>query len=302
VTGYLHREYAESLSEFGTPRELPGSQGWILERDIAGTDARDAMGGYPLFACRDWPRLKPDLDGLDRELVSLVVVSDPFGDYTEAGLRDAFRDLVVPFKKHFVVDLRDDPDTFIPAHHRRNVRKALASVRVENCDDVPSTLSEWASLYRGLIKRHSIHGISRFSDSCFEKQLRVPGAVMFRAIHERRTVGMVWWFVSGPVGYYHLGAYSQKGYDLGASFALFWEAIRLFKAEGLRWLNLGAGAGLGGSANDGLSRFKRGWSNATRTAYLCGRIFDRSRYDEIALRKGIKSTGYFPAYRQGEFT
>ena len=34
-TGYLHRDYAESLAEFGNPRLLRNSRGWILEREIA---------------------------------------------------------------------------------------------------------------------------------------------------------------------------------------------------------------------------------------------------------------------------
>jgi hypothetical protein len=113
---------------------------------------------------------------------------------------------------------------------------------------------------------------------------------------------MIWWFVSGSVAYYHLGAYTDLGYELHASFALFWRAIELFKAEGLRWLNLGAGAGVGNNnPTDGLSRFKRGWSTGTRPTYLCRRIFDRVRYEQLVKSKGIQDTVYFPAYRTGEF-
>ncbi len=53
MTGYLHRHYALSLAQSGTARELPGGGGWILERRIPGFPYCDAMGGYPLFACRD---------------------------------------------------------------------------------------------------------------------------------------------------------------------------------------------------------------------------------------------------------
>jgi hypothetical protein len=112
---------------------------------------------------------------------------------------------------------------------------------------------------------------------------------------------MTWWFVSAGVGYYHLGAYSDIGYEQRASFALFWRAIEVFRAAGLRWLDLGAGAGLANGAQDGLSRFKRGWSTTTRTAYLCGRILDHTRYSELVTAKGVASTDYFPAYRKGEF-
>jgi len=124
---------------------------------------------------------------------------------------------------------------------------------------------------------------------------------MFRAVHEERTVGMLLWYIQEEVGYYHLGAYSPVGYNLRASFALFWFAIEYFATNGLRWLNLGAGAGVRGDGMDGLSRFKHGWSTGTQTAYFCGRIFDRARYLEIVRVKGISTTDYFPAYRKDEF-
>ena len=91
------------------------------------------------------------------------------------------------------------------------------------------------------------------------------------------------------------------GYKLRSSFALFWFAIDYFAANSLRWLNLGAGAGIESKEVDGLTRFKRGWSTGTRTAYFCGRLLDCTRYSEIVEAKNISPTAYFPAYREGEF-
>ncbi len=300
MIGYAHADYAASLAEYGSPRLLPGCNGWVLERSIPGTLHRDAIGCYPLFACRDWSRLREDIENLGEELVSLVLVTDPFGDYTQDSLRRTFKDLVIPFKEHFIVDLAATPETFVHPHHRRNARKALEVISVAGCAAAAS-IQEWRGLYANLVDRHDIAGIARFSDSSFALQSKVPGAVMLRAIHEGQTVGMTWWFVSEGVGYYHLGAYSDAGYELRASFGLFWRAIELLRADGLRWLDLGAGAGVANDAQDGLNRFKKGWSTGTRTAYLCGRILDRGRYAEIVKAKGVAPTNYFPAYRKGEF-
>jgi hypothetical protein len=66
----------------------------------------------------------------------------------------------------------------------------------------------------------------------------------------------------------------------------------------VRWLNLGAGAGLQAGGDDGLTRFKRGWSTGTRQSWFCGRIFDQRRYDRAV--RGAGSGSYFPAYRHGE--
>jgi hypothetical protein len=91
------------------------------------------------------------------------------------------------------------------------------------------------------------------------------------------------------------------GYDLRASFALFWSAIAHFASTDVRWLDLGAGAGLNGAGDDGLNRFKRGWASATRTAYFCGRIFDRDLYSALSKASGTRPTDFFPAYRHAEF-
>ena len=84
MTGYMHPGYVESLKEFGTPRALPRCRGWILERQIPGYPYHDAMGCYPLFACQDWSQLHLDLEEVGSELVSLALVTDPFGEYDEA--------------------------------------------------------------------------------------------------------------------------------------------------------------------------------------------------------------------------
>jgi hypothetical protein len=106
MTGYLHPAYAQSLAEFGTPRGLPESGGWILERPIPGTPHHDAMGCYPLFTCQNLPKLYTDLEYIKKDLVSLALVTDPFGEYDEGYLRRCFKYLVIPFKDHFIVDLR----------------------------------------------------------------------------------------------------------------------------------------------------------------------------------------------------
>jgi hypothetical protein len=300
-TGYLHPLYAQSLSAFGEPLELPASKGWILRRSIPGTMEFDGMGCYPLFACENWTNLEKDLSLLEEQLVSLSLVTDPFGKYTHQKLLRDFRDVAIPYKEHFVVDLAQAPQTFVSAHHKRNAQKALQHVRVEISENPAQHLDEWCTLYDKLIERHNIKGLTRFSRSSFTGQLEVPGMIAVRAIAGGQTVGMLLWAIQKHVGYYHLGAYSTDGYKLKASFALFWKLLEYSKDNGLEWLSLGAGAGLQEDEEDGLTRFKRGWSTGTRTVFFCGRIFDADKYKEIMLVNKVKDTIYFPAYRAGEF-
>ncbi|MGZ3846364.1 MAG: GNAT family N-acetyltransferase [Flavisolibacter sp.] len=300
VTGYMHPGYAESLKEFGIPREFPQCKGWILERQIPGFPYRDAMGCYPLFACQDWRHLLADLEEIGSELVSLALVTDPFGDYEPDYLRRCFGDVVFPFKEHFVADLSRPLEEIVGKRHRKNARRALRNVQVDVCNDPMQFIDEWSALYSGLIQKHNISGISAFSRAAFEKQLSLPGTVVLRATHNDVTVGAQIYFVQGDVVHCHLGAASQNGYKLGVVPALDFYSIEYF-SDKVHWLNLGGGAGITSDGTDGLSMYKKGWSTETRTAYFCGRIFDRERYAEIAKAKAIASTDYFPAYRKGEF-
>jgi len=301
IGGYLHAGYAKSLAQFGTPRPLPHSGGWILERPIPGTARRDATGCYPLFSCQDWQHLADDMEELNGRVVSLAAVTDPFGGYGLADLERSFNHIVFPFKEHYCVDLSHPVDTFVCPHHRRYARKALEMVEVE-CVEAPwGLLDDWVRLYDVLVGRHEITGIAAFSRAAFEKQFSVPGLVVFRARHLATTVGMLLWYVQGSVAYYHLGAYDPLGYELRASFALFFCAIEHFARVGLDWLALGGGAGLKADATDGLARFKQGWSTGTRTAYFCGHIFDSTAYAKLTEARCPSGTTYFPAYRQGEF-
>jgi hypothetical protein len=300
VTGYLHHTYSEALAAFGTPRQLHGCGGSVLLRPVPGADVEDAMGCYPLFICRDWARVGEDVDELAGEAVALSLVTDPLGNYTPSELRSVFPDFCRPFKDHFVIDLHAHVPTMVSAHHRRNLRRALREVEVERSLDPIVHASEWVALYEHLIARHRIRGIPAFSPDSLVQQLRVPGLTMIRGAHQGVTAGITLWYTHDKAAYYHLGAYSEAGYAVRASFALFQYAIDHFR-DRVRWLNLGAGAGARCNGADGLTRFKSGWGSGVRTAWLCGRILDLDRYTALTAARGIGHDDYFPAYRAGEF-
>jgi len=302
VTGYLHADYARSLSEFGTPRKLTRSGGWILERQIPSSPYRDGMGCYPLFCCQDWSKLHVDLNDFRDVLITLSLVTDPFGDFDLEYLNKFF-DLVIPFKRHYIADLSMPTNKFVHKKWRQNARKAKKQgVYIEKCEEPKKLISEWDSLYKCLIDRHNIKGIRAFSRRSFAKQLNIPGLVMFRALFQNKAIGAMLWYVQEEVAYAHLLALSPLGYELKASYGLYDISFDYFSEDNkVHWLNLGAGAGIKDNGKDGLSRFKKGWSNGTRTAYFCGRIFNKKKYLEIVKSKGSGNTDYFPAYRMGEF-
>jgi len=296
--GYLHPRYAESLAEFGEPRQLPRSGGWLLVRAIPGCADRDALAGYRHLFCDDWTSLAADLDDC-RDLVSIVGVTEPFAPVDSGELRRCFPDLVRAYKRNYVIDgtnLTPSP------HHRAKVRKALRRVNVVLEPDPAARLEEWCILYETLCARHGITGLGAFSRVAFRHQLTTPGCRLFSARVDGRSVAMMIWYATAGVAHYHLGASSTAGYRSSASYALIDAAIESFARDGVRFLNLGAAAGVEANENDGLTRFKSGWTRSTRESYLCGRIGDRDAYARLMPKRHVTrgDVEFFPTYRAGE--
>jgi hypothetical protein len=297
--GYCHGRYAASCEAWGKPRHLEHSDAWIIQRQIPLHNLYDGMGCYPLFCCQRWENLASDFNELHEDLVALSLVTDPFGNYHPRLLSTLF-DRVLPYKEHFVADLSLPLEQFTSARHRKYGRKVLRSVSVEVCADPCSHLDEWISFYNHLCERHAISGLRRFSKQAFMAQFNVPGFVMFRAADAMGTLGFDLWYVQGDVAYAHLVGISQRGYETHVSYGMKLFILSYF-AGIVRWVNLGAVPGASSAAGNGLADFKRGWSSGTRTAYFCGKVFNRSAYEGLVRATGNQEESFFPAYRAGEF-
>jgi len=300
LLGYADKKYAYSFQEFGEPRELPRSGGWILVRPIPGTAYKDAMGCYPLFVCHDWTKLHEDLEKAGSDLVSLALVIDPFAAVDLGYLNQKF-DTVKPFKTHYIADLNQPLETFIDREVQRRARQSLTKMDVELCFEPKRYLEDWIRLYDYLIRRHHIKGINAFSPQSFEMQLNTPGMVMFLGKRGREILGASLVLKHDPVVYGHLSAYSHEGYQERASYAIKWKALIYAREEGFRYFHLGGGSGIKEDPSDGLASFKRKWSNERGLAYFCGRVFDRGKYESLSRHSGMENIEYFPAYRSGEF-
>lgn len=299
TAGYLHRRYAAAFDEIATPRELPASGAFFLERQIPGSGLRDGMGCYPLLCCHRWAGLREDLQALEERLVSFTAVTDPFGAYDVGDLRRAF-DVVRPYKEHYVADLAAAAPGPRSRSHRRNVAAASRVVTVDLVEDAQALGDAWVALYGQLVERHALTGLHAFSSSALRRQLDVPGLRMFRATAEGAVVGLHLWYVQGEVAYAHLGATSERGYEAMASYALQDFAAGQLRQE-VRWLALGSTAGMPGDGSaDGLRRFKEGWATGTRQTYLCGRVLNPDAYHRLAGDGRSSGAGYFPDYRRGE--
>lgn len=297
MPGYKSKTYADSFSQLGEVFRLENSHAYVILRGIPDTPYRDVMGCYPLFCCEHWDKLAQDFDSLPADVVAFSLVTDPLGSFKPASLESTFPDLCKPFKTHYVLDLKQDSTQVFSKNHLRNAKKAAKSLQIERLDNPIQNLDIWTTLYGNLIKRHNIEGITRFSRYAFEQQLNTPGLHAYEALLDDRVAGMVLFYQMGQHVYYHLAAYTDAGYKHRASFGIFYKAIQDFQSQGLRYLNLGSGAGLTSTEDDGLVRFKKGWATETKTAWLCGKILQPDIYEILNNKGRAQIPNFFPAYR-----
>jgi hypothetical protein len=301
LTGYLHPGYARSLSEFGSPTELPRSGGWFLKRNVPGYEAFDGIGCYPFLACQDWSALAADLEALSNDMVSFAAVLDPFGHYTLADLRSIFPEKAILFKDHYVADLTQPPHKIMSSHHRKGAEKVLREVEVEFHPQPIAYIEEWLRLFEFSVQRFNITGIRAYSRESLRQQLVIPGTFLSIARYKSEAVSAHIWFVHGDTAYSHLAAASEKARALSADYALYHEEIRFFAGR-VHWVSWGGEAGAAANSLGKLGCFKRGWSTTTRPVYFCGRIFNQEKYNHITDAEGGHARDYFPAYREGEYS
>jgi hypothetical protein len=282
-------EYAAAFMSPWEPIQVPAWGSFVLSQLIPGTNARDAVGCYPLASFAPGADIATGLEYLkDIGLVSVVAVPDPLSSPPLDDLRCHFT-LCRPYKVHYCID-RSRPPRRPSATHRSTLHKSLGLCDV-TVERLGQRLDCWCNLYNDLVRRHRICGISSFSRWFFVKIADNPAFTTFVARYLGKVVSMSIWARSANVSYYFLNASNSLGYKVSAAYATMAYAIDHFKD--VRWLHLGGGGGHVG--RDGLSYFKRGFANADLMALLCGAVLDARAYAELSNAQ--PSNAWFPAYR-----
>lgn len=289
---YATADYVQSLPHMGGAMEVPEWRTWVIVRPLA--DGRtDVCGPYPLAVIAEDADLEGGLERLRLSgAVSVTLVLDDFNRPDLARIERLF-DPVTPFKTHYVVD-RAIGEAAPSKHHRYDIRRALNQVSVkEFCLD--ERLDDWIELYDALVRRHGLGGLHAFPREHHLALARSKDFVAVGAFQDDVLAAAHIWAVSGTRVHSHLAASSERGYRMGAAYAVNDCSIRLFSEA--RIINLGGGAGRLDNPDDGLARFKRGFANATARAYICGKVLDPDAYRHLARARGAEDSGYFPAYR-----
>ncbi len=297
---YRSPDYGRSFaSRFDVITTLSAPATW-LRRPVDGTGSFDFAGAYPCISLPDYSALDAALDELkEAGGVSVVFVTNAFDDAAIANVADRSDRLALcrPFKTHHVVAFDGPWRRHLSAHHERELKAArkqpLAARVVET---TPGYAGTFWPLYEVLIDRHDISGVQALGPEIIAAQCGLPGTVAVEIVDGDEVIASSLWVHDDREAHIHLHAQTPDAYSRRASYLLY-EAALDFLSERVERVDLGGGAGFTDNAEDGLSRYKKGWSNATARTYLCGAILDPVRYDALTHARGSADAEFFPKYR-----
>ncbi len=292
VHPYATLAYANTLAHLGRPIYVPAWQTYVIARDWNGQET-DAIGPYPLTCMAIKSDVGSGLESLRKAgLVSVTLVVDDLAGPPITELQRTFT-FARPFKTHYLVD--DAAGTYQPSkHHRYEIRRAArlgVEVRVVPMLDI---LDAWTALYDELISHHRIAGVQRFPRESFEALANCDGLTTVAAFIGQELVSCHLWIQYKRLVWSHLAASNPLGYASSAAYAVYDQSIRNFSGQ---VIDLGGTASVNDADDDGLTRFKAGFSNRRHNAYLCGAVLDSKSYHALCAKSEVPRSDYFPEYR-----
>lgn len=193
--------------------------------------------------------------------------------------------------------------------HRSSVTKALRlGADVARVAPTPAALVGFRRLYLGTMDRNRAAERWYFPDSYFADcfaELGDAGASLFEVRIDGQLAAASILLHAFDTAYYHFSGSDDRFADSGAGTLLVYEMACWAASQGCRRMHLGGG--VSSAADDGLLRFKSGFSPRREPLHAYGRILDEGRYRRLCELKrrheletlgGEIASGYFPLYRR----
>jgi lipid II:glycine glycyltransferase (peptidoglycan interpeptide bridge formation enzyme) len=207
------------------------------------------------------------------------------------------------------IDLADDQDTLstkLARNHRRSIAHAQ-QCGVTAGPKVPDTHSaaEFAKLYAASMLRLGASERWLLPQSYLDNFIDclAPDRIsFFNAERNGELLASALILLSGPTAYHHLIGSSESALRMCASHLLIFELCRWARARGCLRLFLGGGF----APEDGIFRFKAGFSRRRAWLYTSDVVYDPERYRQLCdarklwdQRQRISSEldDFFPVYR-----
>lgn len=200
----------------------------------------------------------------------------------------------------YVTDLSVNEDalwTKLDKTHRYEIRRLARETVVCTSFDSDLVLDALLKHYPNTMQAVGAAPVYHFSPETLRRFAALPGALLLGAKMRGQVEAVVLFLRSGAHGKgswgeYFLSASSPAGRH--ATRLLIWEAIQHFRADGVRWLNLGGGA----AVNDGLDAFKRRFGGQAVFPKVLKQVFLPEQYAAVCKKYNVDPdpSGYFPPY------
>ncbi len=161
-------------------------------------------------------------------------------------------------------------------NYRKAVNAGLKYVSLPDCDQI-------VEIYRQAMQRIGADTYYYFTDRYFSALNDLPSASRFFAgiyDSEGKMVAGGIFLQDKTAAHYHLGASVAEARELQPDAFMLFEAARHAAAGGKMVLHLGGGLSL--ADDDGLFRFKSGFSENRHNFYIARKIHRPDRYDEFS--------------------
>jgi Acetyltransferase (GNAT) domain len=208
------------------------------------------------------------------------------------------------------IDLQDPAEALfrdLSQNHRRSISKAIRfGVKAGPQEWNGTSIAKFIELYRA--KMDAVRADPRWSlpeTYCDDlaTHLGADRVCLFGAKFDGRVVAMALAIYCKSAAYYHFVGGTEEARHLRAQHLLVYELALWAKAKGCQRLHLGGG----NDPEDGIFRFKAGFSNRRSWFYTSNAIYDTQAYSRLCevrntwdLSNGLQSltTQFFPAYRR----
>lgn len=210
-------------------------------------------------------------------------------------------------KNVFFIDLEQDIER-INANMNKRCRNAVSKAKRLGVNVIQSRskedINKFYELYAKTMDLHQAKKFYYYSREYFDKLFDVMGdqVKLFLAKHNERIIAGSLFLAKDKIVHYYLSAMDSDSSVLCPTNLILSEAIAWSKAQGYVTFNLGGGYG----ENDGLSKFKRSFTNTSAEFYRVSRIHNLFIYSKLrefckkyVQLKGIKNAdlNYVPIYR-----
>jgi hypothetical protein len=296
---YTNQEYINTLKNIGDAFVIPNLNLTCVTRPIPNDkDVYDIIGPYPFIIFDDveneLPQIRSVMEKFDNNFVTLSLVL-LFMDVKkiQKAIKMEF-DYFSFFKTYYSVK----HSLLLPtlnSNNRRNIIKARQHFVFE-FNNRKDNVEEIFEIYRNNVQVKSLDRTHAFSLEHFKFIMQFDDNIV-SVVKNKNVIESfyIWVKVSDKLYNHHLSGSTYVGKTNGASHLCLWESIKHFH-KNEKDLLLGSNSGSTNEPNDGLSRFKKSYSNFEASTYVCGIILNKGIYDHLNM--GIdKSLNYFPLYR-----